>query len=95
MLDAFFRDGCCHLWIGGGIRFLVHNVWLTAIAAGCSRVLLQILCRPGKLVRGSRFKDKDVTFQVTIPTLEVGIGLGICTLVFDPGLITSVLVVLG
>ena len=63
-----------------GIRFLGGDLRLKYIAVCCTQILSQFLHRPVKLVWGSWSKIEDVAFQVTTPTLEVGIRFCLMTL---------------
>ena len=54
------RDDCCNFWVREGRQCLGHDGWLATIAVGCSMVMLQLLCHPGKLVRCSLSKIEDV-----------------------------------
>ena len=94
-LNAWVRDDFWHLWVREGRQCLGHDGRLTAIYVGSPKLRLHILHHNGKLVQGSWPKVEDATFQVTVLTLEVGIGFGIWTSGFGPSLLTSVLLGLG
>ena len=94
-LNAWVRGDFWHLWVREGSQCLGHDGRLTAINVGLPKLRLHILHHTGKLVQGSRPKVEDTTFQVTVLTLEVGIGFRIWTSGFGPSLITSLLLGLG
>ena len=60
MIDTCVRDDCWHLWFGEGLRCLGHDSWLTAIAVGRPKIILQLLHSLLVLVRGSRSNIKDI-----------------------------------
>ena len=94
-LDAHIRDYCWHLWFREVSWGIIHVGWLTDITAGCNKVPLHFLHCLGKKFQISQTKVKDVAFQVTAPTLEVGLGIGICTLGFFPSVLTFLIIGLG
>ena len=49
-LDSRAWDYFFHLCVGGGLRCLFRGGYMSYIAVGCAKLLLQILHRPGKLV---------------------------------------------
>ena len=57
-LDSHTRNDCWHLCVREGRRCLGHYSWLTAIALGCRKILLQISHFPDKLGRVSWSKLK-------------------------------------
>ena len=93
--DTRVRYDCWHIWVREGRWCLRHNVWFTAITVGLLKVPIQILHRPGELVHVSWPNVEYITFQVTVPTLEVGLGFRPWTLVFGMILLTSVLIGFG
>ena len=94
-LDTRIRDNFWHLCVGEGSWCLGHDGWLTVISVGCPKVPLQLLHCPGKPVQGSCPKFEYAILQVTAPTLEVGLGFRIWTLVFGLSLLIYVLLGLG
>ena len=75
-LGTCIREYYGLIWVGKESHCLVHDVWLTAIAEGCPKVLLQLPYRPVKIVQGSFPKVKYVNFQVTAQTLKLFLASG-------------------
>ena len=71
-----------YLWVRKGVWGFSNDSFLVAVAVGCSKVLLQFLHCLGKLFGSSWPKVKDVDFQVSAPSLEIGLGLRIRDWVF-------------
>ena len=74
----------CHkirnLRVGEGRRCFGNDHRLAAIAVRCAEIPFRFLHCPVKLLQGYHSKIKDLPFQITASTLEVGIILGHLTL---------------
>ena len=80
MLISIVHHYSHNIRIGEGRRHLGHNHGLTDIAVCCAEIPFKFLHCPRKLVRGSWQDIRNVDFQVTELTLEVGIGFRLLNL---------------